>query len=87
MRSVGPFLLTDEEFSGLQMFLEKDQHMLGPVMIQLGPRLLAGLDLGTGESGETAEVEAVSAKLENTPAIPDHVAALPGFENLSRMRR
>lgn len=65
MRSIGPFLLTDEEFSGLRFQMEEDRQPLRALNMQSRPSLVSGLDFGTGESGEAADVEAQWMTVEN----------------------
>ena len=87
MRSIGPFLLTEEEFSGLQFRMEEDQHLLRALNRESRPSLLLGFDFGTGESGETADVEAESARVENSLVVHDVRCLLQGFEKPSSLRR
>ncbi len=75
MRSVGPFELTETEFAGLTIVLREDERLLSglaiirdcmEISLQARPSSATrdGLDFDTGESGETAEAEAESARLE-----------------------
>ncbi|HEX4921619.1 MAG TPA: hypothetical protein VFV92_12875 [Candidatus Bathyarchaeia archaeon] len=85
MRSIGPFLLTDEEFSGLRFRMEEDQQ-LRALKNQAGPSLVSGLDCGTGESGEAADVEAQWETVEIPPRSPLDVVGRVFAETLSARR-
>jgi len=76
MRSVGPFELTETEFEGLKMLLQADNTTYTSPITDLACTTFGLRDWtsyfnnenysDTGESGETAEVEAQALTLERS---------------------